>query len=540
MLSLSQPHPLHDIVASIDAKTPLGSAMRTAEWQAMPAALREAAFFSASVESTRWLARAQQGISEIIARARASNEKGEQFWKMDRAKLMADLRQLGQEIGVPRPGGRKDDKIRETDITDPLSISRLRLIIETQLETAYGKADWLTGMDPDILEAFPGWELVRLSDRMVPRDWPARWKAAADLINWEGVSREAFTQGRLIALKTSQIWKLLSRFGNPHAPLDFNSGMGMDDVDRAECEELGIIGPDDVLTPNVKSHQEEIKASLKGFEAKHEALLRKLMAKRPVDVQIQPQKQIQVKLRTPDLVKPAKLPPPVKTPPLPASTPPSLPAAKVARVTVADLQKAGDAFTQEFSCKVQFTAGAMGRRWGAKMSNAESVAHLTTVGAEWRRLRAAFPQMPTRPLHTFLCIASKRGRAHLDGPVAHMSTKSASTAWPLSSHERNDRWEKLHGHPWGTERWGSQVEDNFRHEMGHTLSTPQVMEEFRKKCLRPLGISWFRQNVSEYAHTKPAEALAETFGVCTRIGYVRGTYPQIIEDFIFKFLLQEA
>jgi hypothetical protein len=283
MLDLSQPHPLADIVASVDAKTPIGSAMRTAEWAGMPAGLRDQAFFSASVESTRFLQRAKDGIAEIIDRAKGTNANGETYWKMDRARLLADLRRYGEELALKRPDGRANGQIREGDITDPLSIARLRLIINTQLEMAYGKADWLTGMDPDLLNAFPAWELVRIEPRMVPRDWETRWFEAAQQVGWDGVARDALDAGRMIALKTSPIWVAISRFQKPHPPFDFNSGMGVEDIDRSEAEDLEIIGADEELQPNVAAYQDTLKASLNGISPELQKDLERKLASHVTD-----------------------------------------------------------------------------------------------------------------------------------------------------------------------------------------------------------------------------------------------------------------
>ena len=40
----------------------------------------------------------------------------------------------------------------------------------------------------------------------VPREWLKRWSVAADNIDWQGVSREAYGNLRMVALKTSGIW----------------------------------------------------------------------------------------------------------------------------------------------------------------------------------------------------------------------------------------------------------------------------------------------------------------------------------------------
>ena len=89
--------------------------------------------------------------------------------------------------------------------------------------------------------AFPAYELVRVERRKLPRDWSARWKKAANEVNWEGVARN----GSMIALKTSPIWAALSRFGNPFPPFDFNSGMGVRDIKKSKCREIGLLGEDE-------------------------------------------------------------------------------------------------------------------------------------------------------------------------------------------------------------------------------------------------------------------------------------------------------
>ena len=45
----------------------------------------------------------------------------------------------------------------------------------------------------------------------------------------------------MIALKTDPIWTKISRFGHPWPPFDFNSGMGVRDVSRADAIRLGVI-----------------------------------------------------------------------------------------------------------------------------------------------------------------------------------------------------------------------------------------------------------------------------------------------------------
>ena len=283
-MNFSDPQPLTDVIEQLDAKTPLGSIMRTAEWQSLPQGLRDSAFFSAGVTNAQFLAQQQAAIRDMITRARQTNAAGESMWKMDRSRFVAELRQAGIAMGVEHPDGTRAGAINEKDITDPLSIARLKLVVNTQLDLAYGHGQYLAAMDEDILSEWPAWELVRITPRKAPRDWQARWAAAGGTLH----------DGRMIALKTSPVWAALSRFGKPYAPFDFNSGMGVEEIDRDTAEQLGLMsmtvnealhafGSDPVLkqaalnkgrlVPNAPTHQVP---NLKPFQDGLEASVRDL------------------------------------------------------------------------------------------------------------------------------------------------------------------------------------------------------------------------------------------------------------------------
>lgn len=70
---------------------------------------------------------------------------------------------------------------------------------------------------------------------MVPRPWRERWKEAGGKLY----------DGRMIALRNDPIWRKISRFGSPVPPFDFNSGMGLEEVNRFEAEALGVELPSD-------------------------------------------------------------------------------------------------------------------------------------------------------------------------------------------------------------------------------------------------------------------------------------------------------
>ena len=188
---------------------------------------------SARMESARHLAR----IREVCAQV----SEGSINQATARARLLETLAQMGHS---PLDGG---------GLTNPASIRRLNLIIDTQRQMA-ASVSRIQTQTPAVLERWPAWELTRLVGKAVPReDWPARWRNAGESIGWEGALKDRF-----IALKTSPIWQALGdgaggfrdTLGNPYPPFAYSSGMAWVAVDRETCERLGLSGPEPETVPS--------------------------------------------------------------------------------------------------------------------------------------------------------------------------------------------------------------------------------------------------------------------------------------------------
>lgn len=238
-------------ISRLAGKTVVTSPWRTAEWAEIPLALRDRAFFSAGVESVAVLARARQLLDEW-----AALNPGQAF--RDRSKFVAEMRQtLG---AMPGDSG---------SLTDIASRRRLELIYNFQTTQAAEYARFVVGNDPAVLEAFPCQELVRVESREVPRDWISRWQAAGGQLYG----------GRMIALKTDDIWTRISRFGTPFPPFDFGSGMGVADVERDEAVGLGVIPadytPDPDRTP-LAGFNDNLQQSIAGLDDAGRADLKEL------------------------------------------------------------------------------------------------------------------------------------------------------------------------------------------------------------------------------------------------------------------------
>lgn len=211
-------------------KALVGSGLDTKGWSTVQAGLRDRAFFSSQVTEAKILHAMRQNVAELVSGGKSPSEV--------RRDLRAYLGSIGYD---PDKDLKPGEQSRRGTIKDLTTKARLDVMMKTNADQAKGYASHLRATTTGAILAFPAYELVRVERRKLPRDWGARWAAAAQKVGWEGVARN----GAMIALKTSPIWAALSRFGNPFPPFDFNSGMGVRDVKKSVCREIGLLGPNE-------------------------------------------------------------------------------------------------------------------------------------------------------------------------------------------------------------------------------------------------------------------------------------------------------
>ena len=213
----------------------------------IPAAIRDRSFFASRVESARVVNLLRGLIDEAVNPASGAPV-------MSRASFIAEARiRLG---AAPGDSG---------DLTDITSSRRLGLIYDMQIEEIAAYVRWKNWGSANRLLTYPCQELVRVRDSAVPRDWEERWAS-------EGGE---FPDRRMIARKTDPIWRNISRFGRDWPPFDFNSGMGLREISRAEAERIGAIRKGERLTPvSDPGFNAGLSASVHDFspEALHELL----------------------------------------------------------------------------------------------------------------------------------------------------------------------------------------------------------------------------------------------------------------------------
>lgn len=221
MITFHSPKPFEEAVAAVRRRSPVASRMSSREWSELETAIRNQAFFSAKVNNVRVI----QAMKDVVDKVLQATTP------MDLGTARIQLKELLTDIGY-QPGA-----VAGT-IQDLSTDQRINLVVKTNRDMAYGRGKYEQGMSSEILYLYPAQELFRAESRDEPRDWPARWREAGG----------QFFDGRMIALKNDPVWVEISAFGNPYPPFDFNSGMGVRDVDRDTAVRLGLIGEEEEIT----------------------------------------------------------------------------------------------------------------------------------------------------------------------------------------------------------------------------------------------------------------------------------------------------
>ncbi len=210
--------PFTEAIDKLGAQSPVGAALSSSEWSDLPVELRENAFFSANVESLRFLQAAQNSIGDFLAANTKTLADGQTLLATGgRAAFVDQMQKLLGKMGVARGDG---------GIRDLTSEARLNLIFDIKTTQAGSYGWWRQGMDPDVLNEFPASRFIRVMDVKEPRQ-----------------SHEQFQDQ--VYLKTDPIWWLVINkdFGVPWAPFGWGCGHDIEDVDRDEADELGLTRP---------------------------------------------------------------------------------------------------------------------------------------------------------------------------------------------------------------------------------------------------------------------------------------------------------
>lgn len=244
-----KPLPFAEALEKLGQRVVVASKLDSEGWSQLPLALRERAFWSATIESVRVLQGMRGGIDDFLSGARETLPNGEVALKSgSRAEFVKQFAALAEAEGV---GPADPDDVG--GLKDIRSEARLSLIWRTQVEAAQAYGTWKQGQDPDVLNEFPAQRFIREQEVKQPR--PVHQmnigvvRLKSDLDFWMAMNDPSF-----------------GGFGVPWGPWGFNSGMGVEDVDRDEAERLGLIAAGERAKPVDKDFNDRLEASARGID----------------------------------------------------------------------------------------------------------------------------------------------------------------------------------------------------------------------------------------------------------------------------------
>jgi hypothetical protein len=243
-----RPQPFHEALQKLGSKSIVGSKLNSEQWTRVPKALRDRAFFSARVESARFLQRARNTLADFLNSAKET--VAEPAFKPDligpvsvlktgsRADFIKQLQDfaLNEGLGTIEPGETPEATKVPNDVTNLPSERRLGLIFDVQTRQAQDYGYWKQGVaDPDVLNAFPAQRFIRVRPVKEPRDM------------------HQHHEGEVHLKSDITFWTALNQdFGVPWGPWGWGCGHDVEDVDRAEAESLGLIRPGQTIrTPEI-------------------------------------------------------------------------------------------------------------------------------------------------------------------------------------------------------------------------------------------------------------------------------------------------
>lgn len=217
-----KPLPFAEAITKLGSQRVTGSTFSSAEWQDVPLELRDNAFFSSRIESAQFLQRAQDALGDFVAGNRKTLDDGQTMLATgSRAQFVSQMQDFLTREGVVRSTG---------GLTDITSEKRLGLIFDIKTRQAQDFGNWLQGMNPAVLDEFPAMRFIRVIDVKEPR------------LNHAPHEDQVY-------LKTDPIWWLVINkdFGTPWGPFGWGCGHDVEDVDRTEVEQFGLLAPGEKL-----------------------------------------------------------------------------------------------------------------------------------------------------------------------------------------------------------------------------------------------------------------------------------------------------
>lgn len=220
-------------------RKPTPSEFNSAQWQTVPPAIRQKAFFSATVNSakvlTRWRAMLLDWLDGATEKITLPN--GEVTTAFKEVSL-AKFRERGADFAI-KEGLATSADFKDQKITNVISNARLALVFNTNTEMAQEFAYWKERVgNPTYINKFPAAEFVRRPGGN-PKQFRQRHVANDGVIaRWDDLS----------------FWLSMNQaddggFQVPWGPWGYNSYMRQRPVSRKKAIALGLVRRNEIVRP---------------------------------------------------------------------------------------------------------------------------------------------------------------------------------------------------------------------------------------------------------------------------------------------------
>jgi hypothetical protein len=252
---LIKPEKFMEAIRKLGRKKAIAKKLSSKQWAAMPTQIRDRAYFTANVESMKFLNRSKKMLNDYLSGARETvttpdGRRVTALKKASRADFVYEMQKLAKETGLGDvlPPGEDMSRDMITRTKDIASESRLNLIFDTQTQQAQAYGYYKQGQDPAILDAYPCQRFIRAEQRKEPRPLHERNKNKVkrkdDMEFWLKMNDQS-----------------IGGLGVPFGPWGFNSGMDVEDVRRDKAIQMGLIQKNEQVLPPDDTFNKGLKAA---------------------------------------------------------------------------------------------------------------------------------------------------------------------------------------------------------------------------------------------------------------------------------------
>ena len=232
-------------VQELAKRKPVPSPFNSAEWQQVAVAIRQRAFFSATVNNVNVLTKWREMLLDWLDGATEEIEMPDGSKQTAFAEVgLGKFRERAARFAI-QEGLATEEDFADQKISNVISNARLQLVFNTNTEQAQEFAYYKERMaDPGYLNLYPAAKFVRRAGGNPKYFRPKHVANEEQIRRWDDL----------------EFWVSMNLeqdggFGVPWGPWGFNSYMRQEPVKRKVAERLGLVKPSETMRPpNLKKY----------------------------------------------------------------------------------------------------------------------------------------------------------------------------------------------------------------------------------------------------------------------------------------------